>query len=91
MVRKSYGKMRGTRKKMASREKMTITKHLVRFKTGDTVHIKLSANTKFQHPRFHGLTGKITEVRGNGYAVQVKDGNKMKTVFVRPESLRLQK
>lgn len=83
--------MRGTRKKLVPREDITITKYLSRFSVGDIVHIKLSTNTSLQHPRFHGLTGKVLEVRGKGYAVQVKDGNKLKTVFVRPENLRLQK
>ena len=38
MVRKSYGKMRGTRKKLASKP-MTISRFLASFAPGERVHV----------------------------------------------------
>ena len=34
MVRKSYGKMRGTRRKMRKKEKLSINRYLAEFRTG---------------------------------------------------------
>ena len=59
MVRKSYGKMRGTRKKLKSRGKIPINRYLAKFKKNDIVHINIVSSSKFQHPKFTGRTGKI--------------------------------
>lgn len=87
MVLKSYGKMRGTRKKLKLRKKPTLTSYLRGFDEGQKVHIKIVSSARFPHPRFHGMTGVIAEKRGKSYAVQVRDGNKSKTVYLRPEHL----
>ncbi len=86
IVRKSYGKMRGTRQKLAGK-KTSITRALSTFEEGELVHVDLSTQ-KFPHPRFQGKTGKILEARGNAYVVQVKDGNKLKKVCLKPDNLR---
>lgn len=86
MVRKSYGKMRGTRQKMAGR-RANVTRFLDTFKTGEMVHIDFSSQ-RMPHPKFQGLTGRIVETRGGGYVIQVKDGNKTKSVCLRAENLR---
>ena len=91
MVQKSYGKMRGTRKKMKSRGKLTITKYLQKFNAGDMVHLDFIPSSHIQHPRFKGATGKILEKSGNSYVVEIKDGDKFKKIYVRPEHLKLQK
>ncbi len=88
---KSYGKMRGTRKKLRLGKKPGTTRFLQSFQPGDTVHIKFITTKKIQHPRFHGMTGKVIEKRGRSYAVQIRDGSVLKTLFVRPEHLKLQK
>lgn len=41
------------------------------------------------HPRFQGLTGLVTDRRGNSYLVRVRVGGKYKTIIARPEHLRL--
>ena len=41
--------------------------------------------------RFHGKTGTIIGQRGRAYIINVKDGNKVKTLIIRPEHFRLQK
>ncbi len=88
MVRKSYGKMRGSRYKMQSRGKPTLNRYLKKFAVGQTVHVNYLPSSPIIHPRFQGLTGKITEKRGDSYGVLVKDGNKEKFLFLRPEHLR---
>ncbi len=88
MVRKSYGKMRGTRYKMQVRKKPTVNQYLQKFEAGDSVHVNLVSSSKFPHPRFQGLTGHVVEKRGDAYAVAVKDGNKPKMIFVKPEHLK---
>ncbi|MBI2971572.1 MAG: 50S ribosomal protein L21e [Candidatus Aenigmarchaeota archaeon] len=86
MVRKSYGKMRGTRKKMAAKPK-TITRYLATFSVGEMVHIDY-ASQRIPHPRFKGLTGKVIGIRGASYIVAVKDGNAAKQLMLRPEHLK---
>ncbi|MBI2578090.1 MAG: 50S ribosomal protein L21e [Candidatus Aenigmarchaeota archaeon] len=87
MVRKSYGKMRGTRKKLRMRRKPTLTGYLRGFDEGQKVHIKIVSSGSFPQPKFHGMTGMVVERRGKSYAIQVRDGNKSKTVYLRPEHL----
>ena len=91
MVQKSYGKMRGTRRKLKSKKKLSINRYLTEFKKDDIVHISIVPSSKFQHPKFNGRTGKIIEKRGNAYVIKVKDGNAYKTIFLKPEHLTLQK
>lgn len=87
MVRKSYGKMRGTRKKVFSKG-LPVNRFVEDFKEGDYVSIKLHSGLKFPHPRFHGMNGRVTGRRGNAYAVRVKDKNAYKEIFVKPEHLK---
>ena len=90
MVRKSYGKMRGTRKKLHFRENLAITRFLEKFDVGDRVHIDFST-MRISHPKFHGLTGEVIGKRGKSYWVKVKDKKSYKKIVVRPEHLKLQK
>ncbi|MDI6721709.1 MAG: 50S ribosomal protein L21e [Candidatus Aenigmarchaeota archaeon] len=91
MVRKSYGKMRGTRLKLRSGQKLSITKYIQKFNVNDKVHIGLVPSSPIQHPRFQGKTGIIKEKRGNSYRVEINDGRKSKYIFLRPEHLKLAK
>ncbi len=91
MVQKSYGKMRGTRKKMTSRGKVTITRYLQKFNVGDKVHIDFVPSSPIQHPRFQGVTGKVIRKDGRNYVVEIRDGGSYKSVYARPEHLKLQK
>jgi large subunit ribosomal protein L21e len=38
--------------------------------------------------RFQGLSGKIIEKRGRAYLIEIKDGNKTKTVIANPEHMK---
>jgi large subunit ribosomal protein L21e len=91
MVQKSYGKMRGTRKKLKLSGRPGTTKFLQSFSVGDSVHIHFTTTIRIQHPRMQGSTGKVVEKRGRSYVVEVRDGGVMKKLFVRPEHLKLQK
>ena len=86
MVRKSYGKMRGTRKKLC-RMKRSIARCLDEYKTGETVTITFGSH-RIPHPKFHGLTGRIIGKKGESYVVQVRNKKSLKTIFLRPEHLR---
>ncbi len=87
MVRKSYGKMRGTRQKLRVKEKLGMTTYTKSFEIGDKVHINLKTG-KIPHPKFHGSTGEIIGKMGRGYIVAVRDKKAVKKIMLRPEHLR---
>ncbi len=91
IVQKSYGKMRGTRKKLRKPTKPTLTELLKKFEVGDTVHVVLRSNSSFQHPRTHGKTGTILEKAGRSYVVEIRDGSLKKKYQLTPEHLKLSK
>ena len=78
--------MRGTRQKLAGK-KANLTRFMDTYEVGEIVHIDFASQI-MPHPKFQGLTGKILETRGDGYVIQVKDGNKNKTVCLRAQHLR---
>ena len=88
MVRKSYGKMRGTRKKLVTREKPGINVYMKRFELGNMVRVVLNPG-KTTHPKFHGSTGKIIEKQGRNYLVAVRNKKAVKKIVLRPEQLRI--
>ena len=90
MVRKSYGKMRGTRFKLQIRRKPMIHNYIKEFNVGDMVHVNIVSSSPCPHPRFHGLAGVVTEKRGSSYTVKVSVGHKSKEISLRPEHLKLQ-
>jgi large subunit ribosomal protein L21e len=87
MVRKSYGKMRGTRYRLENKGVTNITRYLEEFNVGDTVNITFTS-TIVPHPRFHGFTGKVLGKRGRGYIIEVREGGKHKKISIRPEHLK---
>ncbi len=91
MVQKSYGKMRGTRKKLTSRGKISLKKFLQKFSPGDRVHVDFVPSSAIQHPRFQGATGRVVEQKGRNYVVEITDGGSQKKIYARPEHLKLQK
>ena len=90
MVQKSYGKMRGSRKKMRNPVKQTLTQLLRKFAVGDKVHIALRSSGSFQNPKFHGKTGTILAKAGRSYLISVTDGNATKRIYLEPEHLELE-
>lgn len=94
MVKSSKGLRAKTRgiltRKARERGLSPITRALNQFSEGEKVNIKLdpSVHKGQAHRRFQGMTGIITEVRGNAYVVRVRAGNKPKSIIVGPEHLR---
>lgn len=38
--------------------------------------------------RFHGKTGTVKAIQGRAYVLDVKDGDKIKTVIAKPEHMK---
>jgi large subunit ribosomal protein L21e len=76
-------------KKPRARGLSPITRAFQTFESGEKVNIIIDPSVHKGMPfsRFHGLTGVVIGARGAAYEVNVKDGNKMKTVVARPEHL----
>ncbi len=89
MVRKSYGRMRGTRRKLRMFEKPTISRFLEEFKVGQTVQISICSSEKgFPHPRFQGKRGLIKGIRGKSYVAEIRDMDAVKEIIVKPVHLK---
>jgi large subunit ribosomal protein L21e len=69
------------------------TRILQSYEAGQKVHIVLepSIHDGMPHPRYHGLTGTVLGKRGASYMLEIRDGDKKKTIISRPEHLRAQK
>ena len=72
------------------RGKLSIRKFLHEFNVGDKVLLK--AEPAYQKGmyfrRFHSKLGKVIARRGFCYLVEIKDGNKTKSIFVHPVHLQ---
>ena len=90
-MRRSRGFRNKTRRILKKVQKrITITEKFKTFKIGDGVIVMLEPSKQkgMPHPRYHGTFGKISEVRGKGYVVDIKDKNKPKQLISAPEHLR---
>jgi large subunit ribosomal protein L21e len=94
MAKMSKGTRAGTRytlqRKPRERGLTKITKSLQTFEEGERAVVKIdpSIHKGMPNKRFHGLTGVVVGKQGNCYVVEVKDGDKPKTVIARPEHLK---
>lgn len=88
----SHGKMEGTRKKLKKETGGSLppSKYLKEFEEGERVQVKIepASHRGMPNPRFHGKSGEILGKRGKAYKVEVKDKNKEKEIFVKPEHLK---
>jgi len=77
------------RKKPRHRGMSPLTRALQQFEVGDSVNIIIdpAVHHGMPHIRFHGLTGKVQGMQGKSYLIDLRDGNKQKTLVVRPEHL----
>jgi large subunit ribosomal protein L21e len=78
------------RKKPRHRGFSSITSSLRQYDEGESVNIVIdpAVHKGMPHIRFQGYTGKIKGKQGRSYVVDLKIGNKPKTLVVRPEHLR---
>lgn len=92
MAQKSSGSQQGARDKLSKTvgDSTTVNEHLKEFEEGETARIQLnpSINEGRVHVRYHGKNVKVTGKRGDAFEVQVKDGGKTKTLYIKPVHLK---
>ncbi len=78
------------KKKPRMRGKVSTTRLLQSFETGEKVMIdqEPAIQKAMPHPRFKGKTGTITGKQGKAYKVKIYDGNKEKLVLSAPIHLK---
>lgn len=91
MAQKSSGSQQGARDKLSKTvgESTTVNDHLKEFDEGETARIQLnpSVTEGRVHVRYHGKNVKVTGKRGNAYELEVTDGGKTKTLYIKPVHL----
>lgn len=93
MVKASRGLRRKTRnilRKSPRTKGMTpITHEFREFDVGEKVSVVIDPGVHYgmPHMRFQGKTGVVSGKQGRAFVVQLKDGDKPKTVIARPEHL----
>jgi large subunit ribosomal protein L21e len=77
------------KKEPRERGKMSLSKLLREYQTGDQVLVRIDSSVQkgIPHRRFHGKIGTIIEKRGRSYIVSVTQGDAVKEIIVRPEHL----
>jgi large subunit ribosomal protein L21e len=94
MVKSPHGARNRTRhslrKKTREKGKVRIRAQLQIFKIGDAVLVKPDSAYHKGMPfkRFFGKQGKVSEVRGKSYLVDIREGGKHKQVICSPVHLR---
>lgn len=91
MAQKSSGSAHGTRYKFAknSGDTTTVNDHMKQFEEGEQVLIKYDASIQEgrSHHRFYGRAAEVIGFRGDAVKLEVSDGNKKKTLFLKPVHL----
>ena len=88
MVRKSMGPRRRSRNIKSSR-RLSVSDWIKELNVGDVVHIDIKPSVHpVPHRRYRGKTGRIVEIRGHAYVVEVKLGNKTKKLILKAPHLR---
>jgi large subunit ribosomal protein L21e len=91
---KSKGYRRGTRKllrkKPRDRGMQPLGRLLHEYKPDEKVVIKIdsSVHKGMPHRRYHGRIATVKEKRGRSYVVNLTEGNKEKTIILRPEHIQ---
>ncbi len=86
--RKTRYKLKG---EIREKGKVSLSRYFQGFQEGDKVNLKIHTVVRKGrfHPRFHGLSGKITgNKKGSCYEILIKDGDKQKTLYVHPIHLK---
>ena len=93
-MQRSKGQRQGTRtvtrRNKSQRHRINIGTVMHEYSNGDRVAIVIDGGQQrgMPHRRFQGKTGTISGKQGVGWVVNLKDGNKPKTIVARPEHLR---
>lgn len=96
MPRIHHGRNRRTRsifrKNVRDRGLPGLSKFMIKYEVGDKVDVIADPSFQklgFPHRRFHGKTGVIVSLRGRCFEVNVRDGNKMKTLLIGKPHIRM--
>ncbi len=94
MVKKSHGFRARSRslmsKRVRSRGLGPVSTVLIDYEVGDRVNIVIdpAIHKGMPHRRYQGRTGVVKGKRGRAIEVDVKMGNAVKSLIIRPEHLR---
>jgi len=91
MVKRSRGYLSKYSRKLKAKRKLTVNDFIKDFKVGDRVYIDPVPYYKrgqIPHKRYKGKVGKIVEVRGNAYVVEIKIGGKTFKPVILPIHLK---
>jgi len=76
-------------KKIRDRGKLKLSSYFKKIEDGASVALVTDAGVRASYPkRLKGMSGKVLESRGRFKLVEIKDGNKAKTIIVHPVHLR---
>ena len=76
-------------KKIRDRGKLKLSSYFKKIEDGASVALVTDAGVRSSYPkRLKGMSGKVIESRGKFKLVEIKDGNKAKTIIVHPVHLR---
>jgi len=76
-------------KKIRERGKLKLSSYFKKIDDGASVALVTDAGVRCSYPkRLKGMSGKVLESRGRFKLVEIKDGNKAKTIIVHPVHLR---
>jgi large subunit ribosomal protein L21e len=78
------------KKNVRTKGKISLRRFFQKFEEGDKVYLvaEPAIQKGLYNPRFHGKAGTIKEKQGSNYYVQIKDGNKIKTILTHPVHLK---
>lgn len=89
MVKRSKGTLSTYTRKVKSKGKVGMTGIFQEFNTNDKVVIDLKAGySGMPHPRYRGKHAVVLNKQGNAYIIEIKDGNKKKTLISYPVHLK---
>ena len=76
-------------KKIRERGKLKLSSYFKKIDDGASVALVTDAGVRCSYPKgLKGMSGKVLESRGRFKLVEIKDGNKAKTIIVHPVHLR---
>ncbi len=92
MAQKSSGPQQGARKALSKdpRHKTTINDRMKTFEEGEKALIKIDPTVTEGrvHHRYHGKAVDVTGKKGDAYEVEFTEGNKKKTLYIKPVHLK---
>lgn len=76
-------------KKIRERGKLSLSSYFKKIEDGESVAIVTDAGVRSSYPaRLKGMSGRVLGSRGRFKLVEIKDGNKAKTIIVHPVHLK---